>query len=77
MDYSLIPERHAPVVKSDVTDIGVTIGLFVGTAGDVVVKDKLGNLATYKAGAGGYLIGKFTRVMASTTAADIVALYAS
>lgn len=80
MDFTLIPKRHVPVVKSDTTDISTigtgTLGLFVGTSGDVVLKDTQGALATYKAGAGQYIVGSFTRVMEATTAADIVAVYA-
>lgn len=77
MDFTLIPTRHAAVTKSDTTNIGNTIGLYVGGAGDVTAIDAHGNSAVYVCVAGAVLPGVFTKVMSTgTTASSIVALYA-
>jgi len=70
------PQHHKAVTPSDSTDLTkvATKGLFVGTAGDVVVKGTDGVSATYKALSGQYIWGQFSRVMAATTATNIVAL---
>lgn len=73
------PTRSAAVTKSDSTDITATAtkGLWVGTAGDLSVKYAGDSAATTLKGvaAGTYVPGAFSRVMAATTAADIVSLY--
>lgn len=70
----------AAVVKSDSTAIGGTDGvqcLYVGTAGDVVVRLKFAaTVVTLKnVPAGAWLPVNCDRVMAATAAADIVAFW--
>lgn len=77
-DASNPPTRGAPITKSDSTVIEVTQGLHVGTAGDLVVEyvDGPGVAVTLKGIQAGQIVpGQFTKVLAATTAADIVALY--
>lgn len=75
----LHPRRSAAVTKSDSTDITATAtqGIWVGTAGDLVVKFKNDSSATTlkNVANGTYVRGSFSRVMAATTAADIVSFY--
>ncbi len=71
---SQIPAQHIAVAKNDAGLGFTTVALYIGTAGDLTVKDTKGVVVTYK-GASGYIPGQFTAVMAATLAADIVALY--
>ena len=80
MIASIRPATKAvAVTKRDSTDITATatMGLWVGTAGDLVVKMKDDSTAvTLKNVANGtYVRGSFSRVMAATTAQDIVSFY--
>ena len=74
MDSTLIPQRWAPVTPSNTAPVGNTIGLYVGTAGNVVAEGVDGVEATFVCQAGQYLTGKFTKVKTATTASNIVAL---
>lgn len=65
-----------PITKSDDTDTTTLTrkGLWVGGAGDLIVKDLAGTQATLTIGAAGYVPGNVSRVMAATTATAIVGL---
>lgn len=69
------PSRAVVVVKSDTTYL-VPSTIYVGTTGDVVVEPEFGgNTITFKAvPAGGVVPVKCIRVLAATTAADMVAV---
>lgn len=73
------PTRSASVTPSDSTDITATAtkGLWVGTAGDLSVKFAGDSSATLlkNVPSGTYVPGAFARVMAATTASNIVSLY--
>lgn len=73
----VIPSRFAAIVPADATDLGSTIvALIVGGAGNLVVKGQDGNQVTIAVVAGQTVSGRFSRVMAATTATGIVAAYA-
>lgn len=72
----LIPSQWSDLTKSDTTVISPAIGLYIGTGGVVKAAGVDGVVGTFQAQTGQYLIGKFTKVLATgTTASDIVALY--
>jgi hypothetical protein len=72
----LTPYRGAvAVTKSDATIIPVTRGLYVGVAGDVVVRTVNGDTVTFKAAPVGVLAVAVDQVRAATAATDILALY--
>lgn len=78
MNYPALATRFAPVTPSDTAAIaGTCIGVFVGTAGDVVVVGADGVQATIKATTGSMIWGRFTLIKAATTATNIVAFFAS
>jgi hypothetical protein len=68
---------YAAVTKSDTTDLGPVRALYIGGAGDVVVSTGLtGSGVTFTATqAGSVLPVNCRRVMAATTATNVVALY--
>ena len=68
--------RFAAVTKSDDTVLGQTIGLYVG-GGDVVVRHTAtGTSVTFaNVPAGAFLPIEVRKVMAATTATNIVAIY--
>lgn len=73
-----MPGRWAAVTPSDSTDIEGSIGLYVGTAGNVAVRtvNAAGTTVTFSnVPAGSFLPGNFTRVMAATTASNILAAF--
>jgi len=66
---------YAPVTPSDSTVYNPPFrGIYVGTAGNVVLTSVRGNDCTFKAAAGAILPAG-TKVKAATTATDLVALY--
>lgn len=72
----LIPQSWADITASDTTLISPAIGLYVGVAGTIKAAGQNGAVGTFQAQAGQYLIGSFTRVLATgTTATGLVALY--
>lgn len=68
-------ERGVAVVKSDSTVLPVTSALWVGDVGDLTVMGVDGITYTLKNVQVGYHPLRVIKVMAATTAADIVALY--
>jgi len=69
--------KLAAVAKSDATDLTAIAnkGLYVGTGGDMVVR-AVGDVAAVtlkNVQDGSFIEGNFARVMAATTASDIVA----
>lgn len=66
--------RLIAVTPSDATDLTGTRGLYVGTSGDLIIKDMNGTQTTIANAPVGYHPLRVTRVMAATTATDIVAL---
>lgn len=68
--------NYAAVTPSDTTELGPTLGLFVGAAGTVIVDGQNGAAVTFTVPAGVTLWGEFKRVRAASTATGIVALYA-
>lgn len=72
------PTKSVAVTPSDSTDLTgtATKGLWVGTAGNLSVKLSGDSSATTwkNVASGTYVPGNFIRVMAATTATDIVAL---
>jgi hypothetical protein len=73
---SVAPSAFAAVTPSDSTVLPVGMqSLWVGGAGNLVVKGLDGVTATFTAVPAGTLVrGQFTRVMAATTATNIVAM---
>ena len=72
--------RFAAITPSDTVDIGeLTDGLMAGVTGNVVVVEQNGNATTIKGMTAGQVYPfKIRRVNAtSTTATDLVALYAT
>jgi hypothetical protein len=69
--------KLANVTKNDATDLTAIAnkGLFVGTGGDLVVRAVGDSVAVTLKNVqdGSYIKGSFARVMATTTASDIVA----
>lgn len=66
----------AAVTKSDATVLPTTRALYIGVAGDVVVTMAGGATPiTFKAAPVGILPIQVTKVLAATTATDILALY--
>ena len=63
------------VTPSDATVIPVTRALYIGTGGDVVVRMASGVTRTFKNTISGILPIQVDKVMAATTATDILALY--
>lgn len=64
------------VTPSDATVLEVTRGLFIGTTGDVAVTMADGQAVTFVNLASGIILPiQVTKVMAATTASDILALY--
>jgi len=64
------------VTPSDSTVLEVTRGLFIGTTGDVAVTMADGQAVTFSNLASGVILPiQVTKVMAATTASDILALY--
>ena len=64
----------AAVTPSDATVLRVTKALWIGTAGDLIVRFHDGSIATHKVPQGVFP-AHVTQVRAGTTAADIVAWY--
>lgn len=64
---------HFAIAKSDSTQPTTFYGLYVGTAGDLLVTDVNGITCTYK-NASGYIAIKGTHVLLASTAADIVGI---
>lgn len=73
-DATLLPTKFKDVTPSDSASLGNCIGLYVGGAGTVVVKGANDVQATFTVPAGATLSGRFSRVMAASTATGIVAL---
>ena len=76
-DWSQPAAIFFAVTKSDTDDMPYLVrGLYIGTAGNVIAKDKDGTSVTFKnVPAGAILPIRASRVMATnTTAADIVGL---
>jgi hypothetical protein len=69
--------RAVAVTPSDATTLQVTRGLFVGTAGDVVVDmaDQGSSITFANVANGQFLPIQVTKVLAATSASDILALY--
>lgn len=69
--------KYKALTKSDGTSYVGLRALFIGTAGDVVLDDGLGNVSvTFKNVANGTLLPVCAkRVMTATTAADIVGIF--
>lgn len=69
--------NYAAVTKSDTTDQGPFRALYIGVTGDVVVSNSLtgSNGVTFKSVPVGVLPVSGRRVMAATTATDVVALF--
>lgn len=70
------PSAFAAITPSDSTDLTniTTKGVFVGTGGNLVVKGLDGVQATFAVLTGSYFWGHLSRVMAATTASNLVAL---
>ena len=74
-----IPSRWLSVTPSDDTDLTGSIGLYIGGAGNVAVRtlNASGTTVTFTAPpVGTFIPGNFTRVMAATTATNILVAYA-
>lgn len=74
MDHRLIPSKFSAVTPSDSNPLAPNIGLYVGGAGNVIAQGSDGVSATFACVAGTTLSGNFTRVMAASTATNIVLL---
>lgn len=75
MSETTIPSKFTTVTPSDTAPVNCEIGLHVGGAGNVTVKNRDGTTAVFAVAANTRLIGRFYMVMATgTTATAIVAL---
>ncbi len=73
----MVPNNGFNITPSDtVTFTPALSGVYVGGDGDVVVEYQNGGIATFAAVGGQYVIGKFKRVMATTTATKLVGVVA-
>lgn len=72
-DRTLTPSSFANITTSDTVPQPKTIGIYVGGAGNLVVKGSDGIQATLAVIAGQYVPGRFSFVMAATTATGLVA----
>jgi hypothetical protein len=72
-DRTIIPSRFINVTPNDSTPLNGVISLLIGGAGSLVIQGTDGQSATIAVIAGQEVHGKFTRVMAATTATSIVA----
>lgn len=71
-----IPSSWFDVTPSDTTIITPCVGLYVGSGGAIRAAGLDGIVGTFQAQAGQYLVGEFSRVLATgTTAQSIVALF--
>lgn len=73
-----MPSRWSSVTKSDTTDLTGSIGIYVGGDGDVAVRtlNNPDTTVTFTGLQAGALVpGNFTRVMAATTATNILVAY--
>lgn len=69
---SQIPSNAAAVTPSDTTE-AFGVALYVGGAGNVVLKTEGGQTVTFTAvPAGSTIVQRFTNVMAATTATSLV-----
>lgn len=68
--------KAVAVVVANEADLGVTDGLYVGTAGNLVVTMANGSDATFTACPAGFHPLRIQKVKNTTAAANIVALYA-
>lgn len=72
---SQIPSNAAAVTPSDTAD-NFGVALYVGGAGNVVLKTEGGQTVTWTAvPAGTTIVQRFTNVMAATTATNLVRQY--
>jgi len=72
---SQIPSNAAAVTPSDTAD-NFGVALYVGGAGNVVLKTEGGQTVTWAAvPAGTTIVQRFTNVMAATTATNLVRQY--
>lgn len=69
-----LASEHFTVTPSDTDQPKTFYGLYIGVAGDVLVKDVNDVVCTYKVAAPGYLWIKGKAVMAATSATNIVGL---
>jgi hypothetical protein len=71
-----IPQEWSNLTPSDTVLISPSVGLYVGVAGTIRAAGANGVVGTFEVQAGQYLIGAFTKVLATgTTASGLVALY--
>lgn len=71
-----IPNDWSDLTPSDTVLISPCIGLYVGVAGLIRAAGANGGIGTFQAQTGQYLVGRFTKVLATgTTATGLVALY--
>ena len=73
------PSRWVACTPSDSTDLTGSIGLYIGGAGNVAVRtlNDPSTTVTFTAPpVGTFIPGNFTRVMAATTATQILVAYA-
>ena len=68
---SQIPSNAAAVTPSDTAD-NYGVALYVGGGGNVVLKTEAGQTTTFVAIAGTTIVQRFTKVMAATTATNLV-----
>jgi hypothetical protein len=78
MTYANPGDKVAAVTASDATDLTGARALYIGGGGDVAVRciNSSGTTVTFTAVPGGSILPiRVTRVMAATTATNIVAIY--
>jgi hypothetical protein len=76
-DFRNIPRKAVTLTKSDSTNIRGVGAVFVGTTGDVHVRNLEGDTVIFKNVANGatLITGEIDRLMNATTAADVVGFY--
>ena len=71
-----IPQSWSDLTPSNTALISPAVGIYVGVAGTIRAAGGDGVVGTFEVQAGQYLIGAFTKVLATgTTASGLVALY--
>jgi hypothetical protein len=75
--FRTIPKKAVTLTESDSTDIRGVGALYIGTAGDVHVRNMEGNVVIFLNAQSGQTIitGEIDRLMAATTAEDIIGYY--
>lgn len=73
-----VPSKWSTCTPSDATDLATSVGLYIGVGGNVsarLVSDPTVTVVFANLPSGVFVPGRFTRVMAATTASSILVGY--